>query len=330
MYSGVHSRICVTLLVGVALLCGTLRCAWSLPSCRYVDRNNAAHLVDSVQEAPIQYRERVECEGDAGKALVAPEEVKMRGAVGKTVLRTEMGSFEVRWPRSIEQCFGKSPARATAEAAAALNRALKSAWFADSVKYSRPDWSLVFTDHATALREFPLAISRGGHPGFMVPPASIYLIADVISPGCAKGGVADGALIQVLLHEMGHAVEHLLLGSAEVDADRARAEGFASWFEEYASQFSQLIPAGSVWEGQRQLAIKAGIKAAQSFKGTAEDYAVASLPFRAIVNRRGVQGLMQVYARLRGQRGSLHDAAKDALGWNSATLEREVHAQLTP
>jgi len=219
MYSGVHSRICVSLLVGVALLCGTLRCAWSLPSCRYVDRNNAAHLVDSVQEAPIQYRDRVECEGDAGKALVPPEEVKMRGAVGKTVVRTEMGSFEVRWPRSIEQCFGKSPARATAEAAAALNRALKSAWFADSVKYSRQDWSLVFTDHATALREFPLAISRGGHPGFMVPPASIYLIADVISPGCAKGGVADGALIQVLLHEMGHRLS-TTTGSGRRDSPR--------------------------------------------------------------------------------------------------------------
>jgi hypothetical protein len=300
-----------------------------LPRCRYIDRSNAAHLVDSAQEAPIQYRDRVTCEGDSAEALVPPDEVKIRGAVGKTVLRTEMGGFEVRWPRSIEQCFGKSPARATAEAAAALNKALKSAWFADSVKYARQDWSLVFTDRATALREFPLAISRGGHPGFMLPPASIYLIADVISPGCAKGGVADGALIQVLLHEMGHAVEHLLLGRAEVDADRSRAEGFAAWFEEYASQFAPLIPAGSVWEGQRQLALKAGSKPAQGFNGTAEDYAVASLPFRAIVERRGVQGLMQVYAHLKAQRGSLHDAAKEALGWSAATLEREVRAQLT-
>jgi len=300
--------------------------------CMYLNDRGEVKSVYSRNSAPAQYRSRVVCAGDKPQELAKPDEVKLQGPVGRASLSTELGPIEVRWPRSIEECFGRSPARAASDAAAAVNRALKSARFSSSVRYERHEWTIVFTDKAAAVREFPASLSIGGHPGFMVPPAQIYLIADYISPDCAKGGVADAMLTQVLLHDMGHAVEFVLLGEQQMSADRQRAEGFASWFEQYASDFASVIPAGSVRGLYRTLALQ-GLEAqsgsAGFFSGTAQDYAVASLPFSAIVERRGISGLMDVYEAMKSKRLSFDDAVESELNWNRATLERESKSLLS-
>lgn len=297
--------------------------------CVYLDENGTIVSVKSVDAAPARYRRAVYCNDGKDAAIANPADVKLQGPAGRASLSTDLGPMEVRWPRSVEQCFGRSPARAAADAAAAVNRALKSARFSTEVKYARQEWALVFTDRATAIREFPAALTLGGHPGFMIPPSQIYIIADFISPDCAPGGVADAVLTQVLLHEMGHAVEYVMLGGVQMDTDRQRAEGFASWFEQYSADFASIIPRGSVKSFYRSLASQGLAAPPAAFSGTAQDYALAALAFQAIVDRKGVQGLMKVYSDMAAQGIPLMVAVEQEFGWDSKTFEREMRLAAT-
>jgi hypothetical protein len=290
----------------------------------YLNEDGNIVSVKSAAAAPARFRNAVYCNGDEAVKIAEPESVKLQGPAGRASFTTDLGPMEVRWPRSVEQCFGRSPAKAAADAAAAVNRALKSARFSTEVKYTRQEWSLVFTDRATAIREFPAALTLGGHPGFMIPPSQIYIIADFISPDCAKGGVADAVLTQVLLHEMGHAVEYVLIGGMQMDSDRQRAEGFASWFEQYSADFASIIPQGSVKNFYRSLAAQGLASPSAGFSGTAQDYAVAALAFQAIVDRKGIHGLMKVYSDMRERALPMMTAVEQEFGWDSKTFEREM------
>jgi hypothetical protein len=216
-----------------------------------------------------------------------------------------------------------------ADAASAVNKAIKSGRFMSEVKAGRKDWSLVFTDKKSALSQFPMALSLGGHPGFMIPPSQIYIISDFISPDCSAGDVTDATLAQVLLHEMGHVIEYLLLGDQLMDGDRRRAEGFASWFEIYASDFSSAISRGQVREYYRQLAEQSLASRSSQFTGSAQDYGRSAFDFIAITDRRGISGLMDVYAAMRDERLSFGDAVYKRLRWDAAMLEREARAYIT-
>ncbi len=317
--------------LGFALQTGILavQVAHADGSCVYLDESGAIVSVKSAAAAPARYRKAVYCNSGQNATIASPEEVKLQGPAGRASFVTDLGPMEVRWPRSVEQCFGRSPARAAADAAAAVNRALKSARFSTEVKYTRQEWSLVFTDRATAIREFPTSLTLGGHPGFMIPPSQIYIISDFISPDCAPGGVADAVLTQVLLHEMGHVVEYVLLAGGQMDGDRQRAEGFASWFEQYSADFASIIPRGSVKGFYRGLAAQGLASPSKEFTGTAQDYAVAALAFQAIVDRKGVHGLMKVYSEMVAQGIPLMAAVEREFGWDNSTFEREMRSAAT-
>jgi len=237
--------------------------------------------------------------------------------------------MDVRWPRQVEQCFGKSPSRAISEAASAVNRALRTGRFDEKMKYARRDWSLVLIDRASAVSQFPMQLSLGGHPGFMVPPNQIYIVVDYISPNCQPNGDVDALLTQVLLHEMGHVLELSLLGEREPSADRKRAEGFAAWFEGYSSKFSSTIPGGRVQEMYRSMVQSQSTVGSQQFSGSGQDYAIASLEFEAIVARKGVSGLMDVYETMNTFQCSFYEALHKKFGWDQKYLQREVK-NLTP
>jgi hypothetical protein len=136
--------------------------------------------------------------------------------------------------------------------------------------------------------------------------------------------VADEVLVQVLLHEMGHVVEYLLLGERQDRPDRQRSEGFAAWFEQYSAEYVPSIPQGQVERYYTGLARAALQHEQHAFTGSAEDYAHSALQFRAIVERRGVSGLMKVYAEIRDNGLPFDEAVQRALGWNQKTLSREM------
>lgn len=292
--------------------------------CAYLSDDGEVRQIDSPEDAPVRLRQRVVCASEQEiPAIPDADEVDIQGAVKTASFVTDLGPISVKWPLSVEKCFGRSPAKAVADAAQTVNRAIASAPFPAEVKNRSRSWSLAFTDKATAVREFPASLTIGGHPGFMVPPNNIYLISDFISPSCNSSEVADSLLTQVLLHEMGHVIEYLMLGK-DFGLDRPRAEGFASWFEQYAAEYSRVIPKGSVSAYYRQLATQAMKSLPAPFEGSPYDYARAALMFEAIVERRGVAGLMGVYNVIKTEGIPFSAAVEKSVRWNKKTLEQEM------
>jgi hypothetical protein len=291
--------------------------------CLFVDAKGTISQVKSFLQVPSEYRARAVCKEIRVEDIAPPEEVKLGNDARTATFTTDLGPMHVRWPRSIERCFATNPSRAVGEAAAGVNRALKNGRFESGIQHAHREWSLAFTDKATAVSQFPIALTIGGHPGFMIPPSQIYIITDFISPDCSGEKIADAVLAQVLLHEMGHVVEFLLLGERTDRPDRQRSEGFAAWFEQYSADYTSGIRRGEVKRYYTELARRALSQPLHGFTGSAEDYAYAALQFRAIVERRGIGALMKVYAEIR--RGlPFNDAVQKAMGWSRKTLEREM------
>ena len=258
--------------------------------------------------------------------IADPNQINLGALVGKASFVSDIGRFEVRWPRVVEDCFGTIPSRAVADAAQAVNRALKSVSFDSRIRNGTSDWDVVFTDEATAVREFPSAIAAGRHPGFMVPPNKVYIIADYIVPGGSSGSKAndgDQLLARVLIHELGHVIEFKLLENA-ASFDSERAEGFAAWFEQLASDYASLLPRGSAKAHYVGMAHTSVQDPPGTFSGSAYDYARASMYFAAIVDRRGVSGLMGVYDEMRNTNKSFLDAVESKIGWDRAKLQQEA------
>jgi hypothetical protein len=314
-------RTSVALLVSAGVLDASP--ARAQESCVYADDRGTILSASSLKDVPSRFRAKAACRTKQPSSIPKAEDVALRGSTRSESFGTPLGTMDVRWQRSAEQCFGKSPARAISEAASAVNRALHTARFDQRIKSQRRDWSLVFIDRASAVSQFPITLSLGGHPGFMVPPNQIYMVVDYISPHCQASGDVDAHLTQVLLHEMGHVLEFALLDGTDGD-DRKRAEGFAAWFEGYSSKFSSAIPKGSVQQRYRALIRSQADVGTSTFDGSGQDYAIASLEFEAIVARKGVSGLMSVYETMVSERCSFYEALGKRYGWDQKQLKREV------
>lgn len=220
----------------------------------------------------------------------------------RSEVQTDLGVFTLKWSRASEAYFGRNPERALAEAAQTVRRALLQASFAPELKSLSQDWSVVMLDEATAQRELSGSLASNCHPGWMVPPSNIYIVAERAAQYCGgkevPAALADRRLAQILIHEIGHAVEFKLMGRA-FSGDRMRAEGFASWFEQFASEYSSFIPKGFVRAEYRKFLTPDLFQPGWQFGGGAGDYARAALFFEVVEKKRGVAGIMELY---RGKR----------------------------
>jgi hypothetical protein len=156
----------------------------------------------------------------------------------------------------------------------------------------------------------------------MIPPNRIYIVSDNISPNCESRAIADDVLTQVLLHEMGHVIEYILLGERQVPLDRERSEGFAVWFEQYSADFASSLPKGQARAYYAALASSAGVTS--GFTPDPVGYANAGERFQTIVRRKGIAGLMSVYSVIREQQVPFDVAVERALSWNKSYFQREV------
>ena len=129
-------------------------------------------------------------------------------------------------------------------------------------------------------------------------------------------------LIQVLLHEMGHVVEYIILGEHQTPPDRERSEGFAVWFEQYSAEYASSLPKGQVRAYYTALARLAD--SAREFTPDPQGYANAGIKFQTIVDRKGVAGLMSVYTAIREHHLPFEAAVERALAWDRSTFERQI------
>lgn len=269
------------------------------------------------------------------RTLADPAEIKLQGSIRSEDMISSVGRIKLRWPRTVEGLFGRTPQRAMVDAARTVGRALKNPGFSPELQKLSIEWSVVFMDGDLPETQIPSHLIQNCHPGWMTPPANIYVVGQRVAFGCGNRGsvltrVADADLARVLIHEMGHVLEHEILQD-RFFRDRARAEGFATWFESYASQFSDLVRSANIRE--KQLEMGKGLYRSDfefsQFSGSSEDYLRAALVFHAIYDRRNISGIMRVYGSLLDDRQiDFYNAIQQALGWNRARLNSEIERLL--
>ena len=334
-----------------------LGAAWGAPRqlCVFVAADGSVSQVNSIDAVPEPYRGAARCFSEtmkperprdprllrpagptetgvrgSGAALAAPEALELDGPVRRLEMPSTVGRIELRWPRSVERLFGRSPERAMGEAARAVSRALKQSSFPPEIQNLNLEWRVVVMDEAKPDGQIPAELVSNCHPGWMTPPAQIYVVAQRVAAGCGGGppsdsSIADRELANVLMHEMGHAVEYQLIGR-EFGRSRFRSEGFATWFNGVAADYTTLDAPGRTVELHRALAERAlgSGPLLRPFQGSAEDYARAGMVFRAIVARRGVRGLLDVYGVMVRDSIDFLPAINTALGWDDRRVEAEV------
>lgn len=323
--------------VMLALLCGG-RLALAAELCIYAKEDGAVAQVRSRAEIPTKYRSTARCFEAAPPirpppTMAAPQDIELSGATGRAQLATAIGQIDLRWPRAVTEIFGKTPERAVAEAAMAVSRALQSGEFGAVAQSMNQSWQVVFMDEKLPTAQIPSSLVSSCHPGWMTPPANIYIVAQRAAHACGGAVVtrseADARLATILVHEMGHAVEYQLI-PRHFSGDKMRAEGFAAWFEQYAARYSTLLAAAQSQQlyrllAQQSLALQPG---EWIFQGTPQDYGRASMYFAAIVSRRGVAGLMDVYRHIGASHLEFLPAVDRAVGWDGVVFDREVRRML--
>lgn len=302
--------------------------------CFYRTSSGEIRSAASRDDVPYQFRSTAQCRpAQQNERLAKPNEITLDGSQRSETITSPLGDIHLRWPRKVEGLFGRTPLRAMVDAANTVSRALKNNALPSELQNLRLSWDVVFMDESMPEGQIPTSLITNCHPGWMTPPANIYIVAQRVAGGCggqrSTASVADATLAQVLVHEMGHAVEFYLL-QKRAAGERMRDEGFATWFERYASQYSSMLNAREITRSQFAAAERsfAASPTVLNFQGTYEDYARASLYFSAMTAPRGLQGLVDVYKVIMEKNLDLVTAIKTALSWDDKRLERELHEVL--
>jgi hypothetical protein len=297
--------------------------------CRYLSESGVVQEAPTLEAVPRQHRARAQC---GAASSPDPRDVRLQGTETERRVPTPLGVMNVRWPRAVESCLGRSPSRAVAEAATAVGRAINRGRFDSALINRQREWFLLVLDRRAAAKEIPDRAGHRGHAGFMLPPNKIFIIADNIAGDCQAAGqrnVPEDFLARVLIHEMAHVLEFVLLRD-QFGGERFRAEGFARWFEEYATEGSSIVAPGLV-ASETNLLVQSqpGVSfSPESFNGSHYDYARSALFFREIVARRGIGGLMRVYSKM-SNGATFFPAVQSELGIVRDKLERDSLAALS-
>lgn len=259
----------------------------------------------------------------------SPQEIELSGLERKASLASPIGRIELRWTRETERLFGQTPERATIGAATTVAKALRQSSFPTRVKSINPNWNIVFLNKDLKAGQVPNILLSNCHPGWMTPPANIYIASEQAAGSCAgsqalAGKIADARLSRVLIHEIGHAVEYAL--GPNIPLDRARSEGFATWFEVFAGRYSGILDAGSILSEQKFLARQKITTANYEFNGGAEDYALASSIFHVLTEDRAVSDLTRVYDTMTNSRVSFPQALSKVMGLSDKQIEDKLQA----
>ncbi len=326
----------------VFLLLFLISPAFAEETCMYTTSKGEMKVVTSRNKVPQRYKSKARCMKGSNKNsrhMARPEEFELDGNIRREDISTTLGRVKLKWPRRVEGLFGRSPMRAVTGAARAVGRVIRGVSFPSHLQNLDIDWNIVFIDtrEKNTQTQIPAYLVQNCHPGWMTPPTNIYIVAQRVAGDCSinmgdsstgrvSSNVADEELAEVLIHEMGHAIEYQLLQGKGQSRSRLQAEGFATWFEHYAADFTPLVNARKLNE-ERYSRTKLSIQHSPTFRfgrGDAADYSRASMYFSAIEDKRGARGIVEVYDTMVEKNLGFFSAIKESLGWDREKLEKEI------
>lgn len=302
----------------------------SAQSCVFSD-GKTYRTAPNLESVPAAYRASAQCSRPKlsvdqykgalkaqGMKAPTPEDVRLDGNLRRTTIHTSLGDVHIRWPRSVEDYFGKTPERAVQQAWRAAARALAQNSFPTRLRTVQYDWNIVFMDNVPAGQD----ISMGGcHPAWMRPPADIFVAGRRLASQCGPTpmpvGRASQQLAETLLHELGHAVEFQFMGDAFLLKQRWHNEGFATWFETLGSGYLQ--GASNVTRSKMRTRAASAFHPGWSpriFRGSSEDYARSYAMVAALVDKGSILRLADTYKRMERDQVPLLQAVQREFGWN--------------
>lgn len=298
--------------------------------CLFRDTGGQWHLVEGQRQVPLKQRKEADCRPrDKLLAMADPGDIDLQGPRREHKFLSRFGQVHVRWPRSVESHFSKSPLRVVTSSFKTVEKVLQQNSFSHHVQRLNTYWEIVFLNRELSRGQLPVMMVSSCHPAWMVPPAKIYIVAPRVAEGCRGNRLspakADERLDEVVLHEIGHVLEYVMLKGDQA-RDRRRSEGFATWFELFAASYSPDLNA-------REIAARYDSILSRSesfdpftfpFYGTEADYIRASSIFQALVDKRGVQALSTIYSEMTGKKISFKESLQSVTGWSDSSIRKEM------
>jgi len=301
---------------------------WPVISWRNLARLSGAVMLSVAVTAGAAFAEGAKGQAATGR-MARPGEISLGVLERSESLSSPLGAVDIRWARSAEVMFGTSPERAVLESMRAVKRTLYSLGIDQSDLGDISRWEMVFVDKDLKSSELPRELLERCHPAWMTPPSNLYFVANRIAGGCSGKELfdrarADAEMTEVILHEIGHVIEYMLL-KKKINPDVPHAEGFATWFTSVATDYTPFFRRGQLKREQLELAAVSAANGvgAGGFKGTENDYVVASLPYHAVYHRLGAQGIKELYRELEAGAPML-EALEQGVDWSPVKLKEEI------
>lgn len=252
------------------------------------------------------------------KCLKSPSDIKLDGHERRESILTDLGPVTFRWSRSVDGLFSKTPQFAVRDAASLVSRVLRD----NGIKVEKT-WEIVMLDEKLPPKEVPMSLISNCHPGWMVPPGKIYIVAQRVVSGCsgvreARTKIGDTLLTEVLVHEFAHGVEFQILGNYQ-NPSVEEAEGFATWFSEIALKKRE-----GTFAISKQLFCNELKKGVVEFDSSSEGYTFASGVFHVVKRSRGSRGVFELLNKMRDEGGSFKEHALKRLSINETKLLGEI------
>ena len=267
----------------------------------------------------------------AGQVAKRPDEINIDGNKRRTTILSDLGEVRVQWPRSVEKLLGENIETITKEAWKAGTRAVSQNGFPYDMRKGSYDWNVIIMDEVPTSVDVNMGFGNC-HPGWMRPPADIYMAAGRIAKGCSgndrksKDEIIE-SFMGTLVHELGHAIEFQLLQRAFTRRKRWHSEGFAVWFETLAGKNlpSRYRGNGRAEQRRRAKEVYSPNWTPAHFRGSWQDYTRAYMLLATISEKYSPRRLVQVYERFRkDQLPSLEAAVQKELNWSPQRWQNEV------
>ncbi len=248
-------------------------------------------------------------------------------------VKTELGNVFLRYPRNAVVLKVLSPVTSIRRSWEAGALAVLELGLPPLPKEDYPEWNVILTDQTRLEVNGSRVSSAFCHTALMGPPADIVIDGYRLLHPCDGTPVSnpERALQRSLVHEIGHGVEYQLLGNGFSRRQRWHAEGFATWFETWATGKLRGEDSGKVQRLMREKAAKSFHKNWRPylFLGSPEDYLTSYALIASVAERRPVADLVAVYRRSSEENLTLEQAVERQLGLNFEQWMAEAQAFLT-